>query len=56
MTSKNYFVLVIVSRVHSSQGLTLDKPYTIHDWEKMHQKLKYVALSRSSSYENINIM
>ena len=41
---------------HSSQGLTLDKPYTIHDWEKMHQKLKYVALSRSSSYENINIM
>jgi hypothetical protein len=42
--------------VHSCQGLTINQPYTIHEWERMHQRLKYVALSRSSSYENINII
>jgi hypothetical protein len=42
--------------VHSCQGLTINQLYTIHEWERMHQRLKYVALSRSSSYENINII
>ena len=41
---------------HSVQGMSIDKPYTIHEWERMHKKLKYVALSRATKKENINIM
>jgi ATP-dependent exoDNAse (exonuclease V) alpha subunit len=41
---------------HSSQGLSIDKPYTIYEFNRMSKKLKYVALSRSTRYEYINIM
>ena len=41
---------------HSVQGMSIDKPYTIHEWERMHKKLKYVALSRATKKENINII
>ena len=41
---------------HSSQGMSIDKPYTIHEFNRMSKKLKYVALSRSTKYEYINIM
>ena len=41
---------------HSAQGLSIDKPYTIHEFNRMDQKLKYVALSRATKHENINII
>jgi ATP-dependent exoDNAse (exonuclease V) alpha subunit len=41
---------------HSAQGMSIDKPYTIHEFNKMDQKLKYVALSRATKHENINII
>ena len=41
---------------HSSQGMSIDKPYTIHEFNRMSKKLKYVALSRSTKHEYINIM
>jgi hypothetical protein len=41
---------------HSAQGMSIDKPYTIHEFGKMGQKLKYVALSRATKHENINII
>jgi len=41
---------------HSAQGMSIDKPYTIHEFNRMDQKLKYVALSRATKYENINII
>ena len=41
---------------HSSQGLSIDQPYTIHEFNRMSKKLKYVALSRSTKHEYINIM
>jgi 5-methylcytosine-specific restriction enzyme A len=41
---------------HSCQGMSIDKPYTIHEFNRMDQKLKYVALSRATKYENINII
>ena len=41
---------------HSCQGLTINEPYTIHEFDIMHKKLKYVVLSRSSKYEYINII
>jgi ATP-dependent exoDNAse (exonuclease V) alpha subunit len=40
----------------SSQGMSIDKPYTIHEFNRMSKKLKYVALSRSTKHEYINIM
>jgi ATP-dependent exoDNAse (exonuclease V) alpha subunit len=41
---------------HSSQGMSIDEPYTIHEFNRMSKKLKYVALSRSTKHEYINIM
>ena len=41
---------------HSSQGLSIDKPYTIHEFNRMSKKLKYVALSRSTKHKYINIL
>ena len=41
---------------HSAQGMSIDQPYTIHEFGKMGQKLKYVALSRATKHENINII
>ena len=41
---------------HSVQGMSIDKPYTIHEWERMHNKLKYVAVSRAVRKEHINII
>jgi GTPase SAR1 family protein len=41
---------------HSCQGMTINEPYTIHDFDRMHKKLKYVALSRATKKEHINII
>ncbi len=41
---------------HSCQGMTINEPYTIHDFDRMHKKLNYVALSRATKKDNINIM
>jgi ATP-dependent exoDNAse (exonuclease V) alpha subunit len=41
---------------HSAQGMSIDQPYTIHEFGKMDQKLKYVALSRATKHKNINII
>ncbi len=40
---------------HSCQGMTIYEPYTIHDFDRMHKKFKYVALSRATKKDNINI-
>ena len=41
--------------VHKSQDSTFRHEYSIHEYEKFDEKLKYVALSRSSCINNINI-
>jgi hypothetical protein len=38
---------------HSSQGMSIDKPYTIHEFNRMSKKLKYVPLSCSTKHEYI---
>jgi ATP-dependent exoDNAse (exonuclease V) alpha subunit len=40
---------------HKSQGSTFNHPYTVHEWEKFDERLKYVALSRSTNLEHINV-
>ena len=43
--------------VHVSQGCSFNEPYTIWDWsfKAMDKSAKYVALSRATKYENIQI-
>ena len=41
---------------HSSQGLSIDKPYTIHEFKRMSKKHKYVALSHNTKHEYMNMM
>ena len=42
--------------IHSCQGKTINEPYTLHEFERYDKHLKYVALSRSTSYDLIKIM
>ena len=50
------FYVAFCITTHKSQGSTFNEPYTIHDWEKMDETLRYVALSRSTNLNNINII
>jgi ATP-dependent exoDNAse (exonuclease V) alpha subunit len=38
------------------QGSTINKPYTIYEWTKMDKKLKYTAVTRSTSLKYLNIV
>lgn len=40
---------------HASQGETFNEPYTIYDWKMMNGRGKYVALSRGTSKNNIQV-
>ena len=42
--------------IHACQGMIIDKPYTIYEWEQLNKKLKYVALSRATQKEHFNII
>jgi hypothetical protein len=42
--------------IHSVQGLSIGEPYTLHEWHKYDQRLKYVALSRSRQNDYIKVM
>jgi len=53
-----YFYLGFCITIHASQGETFTQPYTIYDWGFKHfcKKAKYVALSRATSINNIQIV
>jgi ATP-dependent exoDNAse (exonuclease V) alpha subunit len=53
---QKYFLPGYATTTHSAQGMSIGEPYTIHEWDRMDQRLRYVALSRSRSIEYINIM
>ena len=50
------FNLAFCITTHKSQGATFDEPYTIHEFEKFDDRLRYVALSRSTEINFINII
>jgi ATP-dependent exoDNAse (exonuclease V) alpha subunit len=52
---QKFFRIGYAFPTHSSQGMSIDKPYTIHEFNRMSKKLKYVALSRSTKHEYIKI-
>jgi len=52
-----YFYVGFCITVHTSQGETFNERYTIHDWgaSVFCRRAKYVALSRATSINNIQI-
>jgi len=52
-----FFYIGFCITVHTSQGETFKEKYTIYDWnfDYFNNKAKYVALSRATAYENIQI-
>lgn len=53
---QNWFHVAYCITSHKSQGQTINKPYTIHDWDRMDETCKYVSLSRASKFEYVNII
>ena len=49
------FYVAFCITVHRSQGCTFNHPYTINEWSLFDERLKYVALSRATKKEYINI-
>lgn len=50
------FYLAFCITIHKSQGATFNSKYTIHEWGLLDKKLKYVALSRGTDENNIQIV
>ena len=53
---QKFFLVAYATTTHSAQGMSIGEPYTIHEWDRMDQRLKYVALSRSRDLNYIHIM
>lgn len=52
----NYFYPAYAITIHKSQSQTYDFPFTIHEWERLNDRLKYVALSRATKKNFVNII
>ena len=50
------FYVAFCITTHKSQGCTFDHPYTIHEFKKFDDRLKYVSLSRATDMKYINII
>jgi len=48
------FKLAYAMTVHKSQGQTINRPYTIYEWERMSREMLYVAVSRATHSKYIN--
>ena len=42
--------------IHKSQGASFNFPYTIHEWNRLNKRLRYVALTRATDKKFINII
>ena len=49
------FRVAYCSTCRSSQGLTINQPYMIHEIERYGQNMTYIALSRATEKDLINI-
>ena len=41
---------------HRAQGTTISKKFCIYEWDKMYNRMKYTAISRTSKKCNVYIM
>ena len=53
---QHLFYIAFCITVHKSQGCTFDDEYTIHEFDRYDNRLKYVALSRATDIKHINIV
>jgi ATP-dependent exoDNAse (exonuclease V) alpha subunit len=51
---RNFYVAYCITS-HKAQGSTFTKPYTIHEWDRLNKRCKYVSLTRSNTWDNCNI-
>jgi ATP-dependent exoDNAse (exonuclease V) alpha subunit len=52
---QDYFYVNFCTTSHKIQGQTIKEAFTIHEFERMRKKMKYVALSRATSKNLINV-
>ena len=50
----NRFKPLYAITVHTSQGMTIDKPYAIYEYDNMKHDMLYVALTRTLTYKYVN--
>jgi ATP-dependent exoDNAse (exonuclease V) alpha subunit len=53
---QQYFYVAYCITCYKVQGMTYDEQYTIHEWEKYNEEMKYVSLSRATNKDLINII
>jgi hypothetical protein len=53
---QKFFHVAYCITSHKSQAATFTVPHTIHEWNSMTNKCKYVSLSRSSKWEYVNLV
>ena len=55
---QNHFLVAYAqaTTIHCAQGCSISWNYTLHEWERLDQRVKYVALSRARNHENIHVM
>jgi hypothetical protein len=53
---RKQFMVAFCITVHKSQGQTYNERYCIHEYERFDRRLKYVAISRTTALDNINII
>ena len=50
-----FYYLGFCLTIHASQGESFSDRYTIYDWYQLEPKAKYVAMSRGTNIQNIQI-
>jgi hypothetical protein len=50
-----FYYLGFCLTIHASQGESFSDRYTIHDWNMLEPRAKYVAMSRGTNVRNIQI-
>ena len=50
----NHFKPLYAMTVHKAQGMTINKPYSIYEYNRMKHDMLYVALTRTSKEEYVN--
>ena len=50
----NHFKPMYAMAVHKAQGMTINRPYSIYEYNRMQHDMLYVALTRTSKNEYVN--
>ena len=50
----NHFEPMCAMTVHKAQGMTINRPYSIYEYNRMQHDMLYVALTRTSKKEYVN--